>query len=58
MRGNDFKLEEGRLRLDIRWKFFTVVVVRQWNTLSSEVVNTPPLEAFKARDVGTLCNLV
>lgn len=43
---------------DIRWKFFTVVVVRQWNTLSSEVVNTPPLEAFKAREVWTLCNLV
>ena len=58
MRGNDFKLEERRFRLDIRKKLFTVRVVRHWNRLLSEVVNVPSLEVFKARLDGTLSNLV
>ena len=58
MRGNGFKLEEGRFRLDIRKKFFTVRVVRHWNRLPSEVVDAPSLEAFKARLDGAVSNLV
>ena len=57
-KGNGFKLEEGRFRLDIRKKFFTVRVVRHCNRLPREVVDAPSLEAFKARLDGTLSNLV
>ena len=58
MRQNGFKLEEGRFRLHIRKKFFTVKVVRQWNRLLSEVVDALSLETLKARLDGALSNLV
>jgi len=57
-RGNSFKLEEGRFRLDIRKKFFTVRVVRHWNRLFSEVVDALYLEVFKAGLDGAWSNLV
>ena len=58
LRRNDFKLEEGRFRLDNRKKFFTVRVVRHWNKLPSKTVDATSLEAFKARLDGVLSNLV
>ena len=58
MRGNGFKLKEGRFRLDIRKKFFTVKVVRHWNRLFREAVKVSSIEALKARLDGALSNLV
>jgi len=57
-RGNGFKLKEGRFRLGIRKKFFTMRVVRRWHRLPRETVDASSLEVFKARLDGALSNLV
>ena len=57
IRGNGFKLKEGRFRLDVRRKFFTQRVVRPWHRLPGVAVDAPSLEAFKARLDGTLGSL-
>ncbi|KFO92310.1 hypothetical protein N320_03663, partial [Buceros rhinoceros silvestris] len=55
---NGFKLKEGRFRLILRKKFFTVRAVRHWDRLPTEAVDAPSLEVFKARLDGALSNLV
>ncbi|KFR14854.1 hypothetical protein N306_07553, partial [Opisthocomus hoazin] len=55
---NGSKLKEGRFRLDIRKKFFTMRVVKHWHRLSREFVDAPSLKVFKARLDGALSNLV
>ncbi|KFV48170.1 hypothetical protein N341_06666, partial [Tyto alba] len=55
---NNFKLKEGRFRLDLMKKFFTVRMVRHWHRLPRAAVAAPSLEGFKARLDRALSNLV
>ena len=57
-RGNGSKRKEGRFRLDIRKKFFTMRVVRHWQRLLREAAAARSLAVFKARLDRALSNLV
>jgi len=58
IRGNCFKLKEGRFRLDTRTKSFSVRAVKHWKRLPGEVANAPSLETLKVRWDGALSNLI
>jgi len=47
MRENSLRLRQGRFTLDIRKNVFTESVIKHWNRLPSEVVESPPLKVYK-----------
>jgi len=57
-KGNGFKLREGRSRLAIKKKFFTIRVVKHCHRLPREVVDASSLETFRVRLDGALSNLI
>jgi len=55
---NGFELKEGRFRLGIRKKCFTLRVVKPWHRLPREVGDAPSLGTFQARLDRALSSLV
>lgn len=57
-RGNWHKLKYQKLQLNTEKTFFTVRVVKDWNRLPREVMESSSLEIFKTQLHNALSNLL
>ncbi|KFV88552.1 hypothetical protein N308_11745, partial [Struthio camelus australis] len=55
---NGYKLQQGKFQLEIRKKLFIMQVVKYWNRLSNEAVESPFLELFKTQVDKALSNQI